>query len=347
MRACVQVFLAGSVICAAAWVVLDLRLWHGPLHAWLMQAREEPVAAEAGGMPITQQELQEALKARLWKSGETWAALSSASRKSARESALQSLIDARLVRAARLRAGWAPDDSAVEVRREADRLSRQFADRRDYVQRLALQGQTQDSMKAAIREAQLDEAWLAAQVAPQLAPIREHAAPAWHARFKETLRIPAAHHVAHLFLSRNDRTAAAGALEIGRIHRQLVEGKSSFAALVERYSEDPRSKALGGDLGWVARQRMPADFMSAVEKLEPGQVSPPVTTALGWHLILVRERRASRLPAFAEVREETTAFLANARRTAAVSALVAGLRQDSAAQVLLHRAVINQCVPAR
>ena len=49
---------------------------------------------------------------------------------------------------------------------------------------------------------------------------------------------------------------------------------------------------------------MPADFIAAVQKLQPGQTSPPVLTRLGWHLIHLIERRQSRLPSLEEARAE-------------------------------------------
>lgn len=347
MRAFVRSLLGCLIICGAAWVLLDLRVWHGPLHAWLMQGRGALAVAEVGGVPITQPELQEALRDHLWQRGESWTGLSGEARKEARRQVLESLVAARLIRAARLREEKTPWEVQAGTRRESDLMRRQFTTADDLARRLALQGQTQKSLDERIREMQWDEAWLAAKIAPALADIARREAPAWHERFKETLRIPAAHHVAHLFLSRNGGAAGDRGPEISRIHRQIVEGKSSFVVLVQKHSEDARTKKLGGDLGWVTRQRMPADFMTAVEKAKVGQVSTPVTTALGWHLILVSERRPSRVPALEEMKEEIVALLASQHRQAAAGALLADLRRQSGPQIVLHAEIIDHTEPAR
>jgi peptidyl-prolyl cis-trans isomerase C len=54
---------------------------------------------------------------------------------------------------------------------------------------------------------------------------------------------------------------------------------------------------------------MPADFIAAVQELQPGETSPPVLTRLGWHLIHLIERRPSRLPTLKESRAEIQAAL--------------------------------------
>ena len=77
----------------------------------------------------------------------------------------------------------------------------------------------------------------------------------------------------------------------------------------------------GGDLGWITITRMPADFMQAVEKLPLGKISAPVETKLGWHLLRVDERHASRLPEFEEVRTEIIAMLDQQRREKALREL--------------------------
>ena len=54
---------------------------------------------------------------------------------------------------------------------------------------------------------------------------------------------------------------------------------------------------------------MPADFIASVQKLQPGETSPPVLTRLGWHLIHLIERRPSHLPTLEEARAEIQAAL--------------------------------------
>jgi hypothetical protein len=77
--------------------------------------------------------------------------------------------------------------------------------------------------------------------------------------------------------------------------RQQAAGGADFAALAQRYSEDPGSKGQGGDLGYFGRGQMAPPFEQAAFALQPGQVSPVVETQFGWHVIKLEDRRQQEL----------------------------------------------------
>ncbi|SFF47064.1 peptidyl-prolyl cis-trans isomerase D [Fontimonas thermophila] len=68
-----------------------------------------------------------------------------------------------------------------------------------------------------------------------------------------------------------------------------IDGGADFAELAKAHSEDVGSKNQGGDLGWVRRGQMVKTFEDALFSLDKGQVSAPVETEFGWHLIRVDE----------------------------------------------------------
>lgn len=72
--------------------------------------------------------------------------------------------------------------------------------------------------------------------------------------------------------------------------RQEILGGADFAAVAERESADPGSRDLGGDLGEVTRGQMTEIFDEAVFSLPVGELSEPIQTPFGFHLILVEER---------------------------------------------------------
>ena len=77
--------------------------------------------------------------------------------------------------------------------------------------------------------------------------------------------------------------------EIERI-RQEIEAGADFAELAGVVSDDEGSAARGGDLGFFGRSQMVAPFEEAAFALAPGELSEPVQTRYGWHLIKVEER---------------------------------------------------------
>ena len=89
--------------------------------------------------------------------------------------------------------------------------------------------------------------------------------------------------------------------EARAIVEKLTEGED-FAELAKTLSTGP-SGPNGGDLGWFTDGMMVQPFFDAVVALAPGEVSPPVQTQFGWHVIMLKETRAKDIPGFDEVRE--------------------------------------------
>jgi peptidyl-prolyl cis-trans isomerase C len=100
-------------------------------------------------------------------------------------------------------------------------------------------------------------------------------------------------------------------------------GGDEFATIVKEMSKDPGSE--GGDLGWFTKDRMVPEFADAAFKLEVGQVSDPVKSPFGWHIIEVLDKRQKTFPPFDQVKEQVTRYVVQKAQTA----LVADLRKTA------------------
>jgi len=78
------------------------------------------------------------------------------------------------------------------------------------------------------------------------------------------------------------------------IRKQIVGGQTSFAQMARQYSEDG-SGAKGGELGWASPGQFVPEFEKALLSLQPGQISEPVISRFGVHLIQLIERREAQL----------------------------------------------------
>jgi foldase protein PrsA len=92
--------------------------------------------------------------------------------------------------------------------------------------------------------------------------------------------------------------------EADSIEAQLHKG-ANFADLAKRFSMDPASKDKGGELGFFGAGQMVPAFQNAAQALKPGQISAPVQTPFGWHVIQVEDKRPA-----------STATLANSQQKA-------------------------------
>jgi peptidyl-prolyl cis-trans isomerase C len=76
-----------------------------------------------------------------------------------------------------------------------------------------------------------------------------------------------------------------------------------FETLAEQYSEDPKSKNIGGDLDYFSRGQMAKSFDEAVFSMKPGQISEVVKTDFGYHIIMLEDHKDTRTRSFKEVKD--------------------------------------------
>ncbi|GAB3365067.1 peptidyl-prolyl cis-trans isomerase [Lysobacter rhizosphaerae] len=89
-----------------------------------------------------------------------------------------------------------------------------------------------------------------------------------------------------------------------QIYAQAKAPGADFAALARANSDDPGSKDSGGDLGWNAKGVMVPEFDKVMFALKPGEISEPVKTSFGWHIIQLREVKSAQQQDFEVVREQ-------------------------------------------
>jgi len=104
-------------------------------------------------------------------------------------------------------------------------------------------------------------------------------------------------HARHILVRTSEIVSEADARRrLSELRERIVKGGEDFAELAKRYSEDGTA-ARGGDLDWVHPGDTVPEFERAMNALAPGEVSEPVKTPFGWHLIQVLARRTADLSA--------------------------------------------------
>jgi peptidyl-prolyl cis-trans isomerase C len=92
------------------------------------------------------------------------------------------------------------------------------------------------------------------------------------------------------------------------VFEKIAHG-GDFAKLAKEFSKDPGSKDDGGDLGFFGRGQMVPQFEEAAFALKPGDVSQPIETQFGWHLIRIDEKREKTPPAYDQVKDRIVASM--------------------------------------
>ncbi len=86
-----------------------------------------------------------------------------------------------------------------------------------------------------------------------------------------------------------------------------LKGGEDFAKVAGEVSKDPGSK--GGDLGWFTKDRMVPEFGEAASKMKPGELSEPVKTQFGWHIIKLDETRPKTFPPLDQIKDQVSRYV--------------------------------------
>ncbi|WP_456374228.1 peptidylprolyl isomerase [Thiolapillus sp.] len=125
---------------------------------------------------------------------------------------------------------------------------------------------------------------------------------------KDKFKTPATYEASHILLTadkgEDEKTLKS---RIGQIRDEILSGKMDFAAAAKQYSMDEGTASKGGSLGTFNEGRMVQPFDDALKKMQPGDISEPVKTRFGWHLIALHKKTASSVKPFDEVKKELIA----------------------------------------
>ncbi|MEB3900549.1 SurA N-terminal domain-containing protein [Pseudomonas putida] len=123
---------------------------------------------------------------------------------------------------------------------------------------------------------------------------------------KEVANLAEQRHAAHILIEVNDKVSDDQAkARIEEIQQRLAKGED-FAALAKEFSQDPGSANNGGDLGFAGPGVYDPAFEEALYKLNQDQVSEPVRTEFGYHLIKLLGVQAPEVPTFASLKDKLT-----------------------------------------
>ena len=134
-------------------------------------------------------------------------------------------------------------------------------------------------------------------------------------------------HARHILIraaAGDDKASKEAEDKIKAIIVRLNKGED-FAKVASEATEDPSGKANGGDLGYFTKEQMVPEFADVAFKLDKGQISEPVHTQFGWHVIKVEDKRKKPAPSFDEVKPQIEQYVTRK----AQADLVTKLRADA------------------
>ena len=155
-----------------------------------------------------------------------------------------------------------------------------------------------------------DQTKLEQTIAPADAELRRN-----YEQNKDQYRVAESVDVRHILLKTTDKAATEDAkmkAKADDLVKQLKAG-ADFADLAKKNSEDPGSAQNGGEYKGVTRGQMVPEFEKAAFSQKPGEITAPVKTSIGYHVIQVEKHQDARLKPFEEVKDEMAAQIKKQR----------------------------------
>jgi len=222
-----------------------------------------------------------------------------------------------------------------EVARALDDIRTQFHTEEAFLSKLAIEGYTTESYQAHLQHLVSARKYLD-KVSKGVA-VSDAEVHAYYTENPDRFRLPEQVRARHILLKLKPG-AEVGVKQATReklagILAQARNG-GDFAALASQYSEDT-SAAQGGELGFFARGLMIKPFEEAAFGLQPGEISEPVETPFGLHLIKVEERQPAQTVPETQVREQIRAYLLEVKQQKAVDNEIRTLRSSAQIEILM------------
>jgi len=130
---------------------------------------------------------------------------------------------------------------------------------------------------------------------------------------RDRFLVPRQYHLAQIFIDvpadADDKVQAEKKKKAEDIARQAKAAGADFEDLARRYSEHKTSAAQGGDLGWSAEQQVVPEIRVQVSGMSKGDISDPIRSSTGWHVICLLDTKAAGIRPLAEVKDTIVASL--------------------------------------
>ncbi len=204
----------------------------------------------------------------------------------------------------------------TKIESELKLLRWQFRDEKTWRAALRKSGVSARSLRRSVADDLRARQWIARQITSHGGVTEDECRNFYDTHLQRFMQ-PARFRAKHLFLAAPPETppdvveTKQKAIKSLAAQIRHVEKLAEVAAVA---SEDEATKNRGGDLGFFSESRMPADFFAVIVKMHVGEVSQPIRTRLGFHIIQLTDSQPARQMTFAEARAEIGVIIENEKR---------------------------------
>jgi peptidyl-prolyl cis-trans isomerase SurA len=251
------------------------------------------------------------------------------------KTALDALIGEKLMEGEIQQLGITATEGEVDQLVNDVRERNNITDNAQFEQLLAQEGLSLPRYRDMMRKQILRDRLLRAKIGPQV-KVTEEDLKAAYTQYARVESEDTEVHARHILIQ-VDPKATPEQVEAARKKAEAIAAEArrpgmDFSALARARSEGP-SREEGGDLGWFKRGVMVPAFERVAFTLKDGEVSEPVRTNFGWHVLKVEERRTVEASTYEEMRPKLEAKLVNEKTEKFLQQYVQDLRQKASIEV--------------
>ncbi len=166
------------------------------------------------------------------------------------------------------------------------------------------------------------------EVRAQISPPTEEEVRTYYRENEEAMVVPPQIRARHILITLNGKTEEEAKNKIDEIYAKAKKTPQNFSNMAEEYSDGP-SALRGGDLGYFSRTEMPQSFSDAAFDLDIDEISEPVQTRFGYHIIKVVGKRASEKRTFSEIKDQLKNLLYQRKMEEAYDSYLRELRDEA------------------
>lgn len=187
------------------------------------------------------------------------------------------------------------------------------------------------------REQALLQAYVNSLARPAASYPSEDEIKGYYEASKASVTVPAEYQLSQIFISSPesaDKTAAAAAQKKAtELAGRVQKSPADFGKIAKASSEHKDSAAKGGDLGWVPENQLIPEVRIAVARMIKGEVSAPIRSTSGWHIVRLADRKPSVVRPLSEVRDQIVTAMRLRKAQGAERSYIEDLLSKSNVQV--------------
>jgi len=286
---------------------------------------QDPVAV-VNGEKITRAQVEEAFNNAVQASGAKVDALTPEEKMEGYRQLTDELIMDKLVS----KAAEGVTVPQAEIDAEITKIKGQFPSEEEFNKQIIAVGQSPDKLGDSLKKMLQQQKWMESKIGKTAVPDAD-ARKFYDTNTKEfeqpeTVK---ASHILILVNKDDSEDVVKQKLAVAQKAAARAKKGEDFTKLAKELSQEPGAKESGGDLGFFPKDQMVPEFAEAAFAQKTGQISDPVRTQYGWHVIKVTDKKKAGTVPYDEVKKQLLAYLEKDKQRKAVQELLKSMR-DSA-----------------